>query len=322
MFNGSNIEKEGYKKVLIFGNAIRDYSNSLVIEKYLNYYRHSKQSVKVRKSCLRYFFDKKYFGFSNNIYEITKINLIDYFDYLNHKSDISISTKINKWIILKSFLQFCMEYYDDFLVVIPKWMVKWKKVHKESKSNKDVVLSKHEVIKILYWLKKHNHRYYIIYRIFAETGMRKGELINIDYTGVNLGKRYIKSKGKSGRVVYYISRKLRYLLKLYIAEREKVVVGTEALFLSRNSWRYSERAFNFYLKSVLGKIGVNKNVTCKTFRSTLNTLRKLMGCSNENRKILLNHKIVDINVNHYVKLDYVDFIRLYDRWNPFRKMVL
>ena len=309
-------------KMLVGVNNIRDYSNDMVIEKYVSYYRHSKQSVRSRRACLRYFFDKKYFGFNHKICEVAKSNLVDYFDYLNHKSNISIKTKIMKWSILKSFLQFCMEYYDNFLVVIPRSMVKWKKIHKEPNSNKDVVMSKHEVLKILSWLKKHNYKYYIIFRIFTETGMRKGELINIDYADVNLGKRYIKTKGKSGRVVYYISRKLRYLLRLYMIEREKVVTETGALFISNKLGRYSERPFNKYLEKVLGEVGIRKNVTCKTFRSTLNTLRKLMGCSGENRRILMNHKTADVNVNHYVKLSYNNFIRLYDRWNPFRKIVL
>ena len=72
----NNIKKEGCERVLTGVNSIKNYSNDLVIEKYLSFYRHSKQSVKSRKSCLRYFFGSKYFGFNYNVYEINKVDLI------------------------------------------------------------------------------------------------------------------------------------------------------------------------------------------------------------------------------------------------------
>ena len=58
-------------------------NNEIIIEKYLNHYSYSKQSFKMRKTTLNYFFNKKYFGYSGHIFDIKTNTLIEYFEYLN-----------------------------------------------------------------------------------------------------------------------------------------------------------------------------------------------------------------------------------------------
>lgn len=301
---------------------ISDFSNEEIIEKHLSRYSHSPQSQRMRKSCLNYFFGENYFGYKGRVGEVSKADLYDYFDYLNQLESVSLTTKKNKWTILRSFLEFCSEYYDGFVVVFPSKTISWKPTHKEAESNKSVVLTAKEVRKILKWFKKRNFKYYLIFRLFAETGMRKGEIINLEYDCVNIEKRYVKTNGKTGIKVYYISEELRDLLASFVEERKKVRVETKALFLSNQSKKFSERPFNKRLGVARKRVGIEKNVTVKTFRSTLNTLRKLMECHPEDRKILLNHKTGDVNVEHYVKLNYEQFLSLYDKWNPFKRLDL
>jgi len=299
--------------------------NNTIISKYLNHYRHSNQSVKTRKSSLNYFFNPKYFGYKGHIFDINTDILIDYFDYLKHLETISLGTKKTKWTLIISFLNFCMEYYRkyNFIVIIPKHSINWNGInHKEPNTNKDIVMSKEEIKEILEYLKLCHFKYYLIFRIFSETGMRKGELINIDYDEINLEKRFIKTMGKTGKKVYYISKELAKFLKLYLKERKLKIVKTKALFLSIQSKRYTERQFNAYLKKVLNDLKIKKNITCHTFRRTLNTFRKLMGCPNEDRKILLNHKIKDVNIESYVKLNYKQYIELFDKWFPYQDIQL
>lgn len=296
-------------------------TNQKIIETYLNHYRHSKQSVKTRKSSLNYFFNAKYLGFKGHIFDINTDMLIDYFDYLKHLKTISLGTKKTKWTLLISFLNFCMEYYRkyNFIVIIPKHSINWNGiVHKEPRTNKNIVMTKEEVQDILNYLKLRHFKYYLIFRIFTETGMRKGELININHNGVNLEERFIKTKGKTGEKVYYISKGLMKYLKVYLRERKLKNVSTKALFLSTHSKRYGERQFNKYLRDVLNELKIKKNITCHTFRRTLNTLRKLMECPIEDRKILLNHKVKDINIESYVKLNYKQYIELFDKWYPYQ----
>lgn len=302
-------------------NNLTNLTNDKIIEAYLYRWRHSQQSITTRKYNLNYFFNKKYFGYSGHIFDMHKRNLMDYFDYLNHLETISLNTKKMKWTILRSFLAFCMEYYDDFIIKIPT-SIRWKNIHKEPVTNKDIVMTKEEVKKILTFLKNTHYTYYLIFRVFAETGMRKGELIAIDYDKVDLKKRYIETIGKMGKKVYYISKDLCNHLDIYLEERKLKNVETKVLFLSNNLRRYSNRPFNVYLKIVLNKLGIEKNITCHTFRKSLNTFRKLMNCPKEDRKILINHKTKDINVNAYVKLKYNDFIDLYDKWYPYNNLNL
>lgn len=298
-------------------------SNEKIIEKYLNHYRHSRQSEKTRKSSLNYFFKPQYFDYSGHVFEINTDTLIDYFDYLKHRETISLGTKKTKWTLIISFLNFCMEYYRkyNFIVIIPKHSISWNGIiHKEPDTNKDIVMDQDEVKEILNHLKLRHFKYYLIFRMFAETGMRKGELINIDYNNVNLKKRYIKTKGKTDKKVYYLSGDLTKYLGIYMKERSLKSVNTDALFLSTHLKRYTERQFNAYLKNVLTELKINKNITCHTFRRSLNTFRKLMGCPIEDRKILLNHKVKDVNVESYVKLNYKQFIELYDKWYPYQNI--
>ncbi len=301
---------------------ITDYSNQDIINRHLKRYNHSPESIKTRKTAFNYFFDEKYFKFNGHISEISKNELIDYFDWLNDNKDISLTTKKLKWTLLCSLLEFCMEYYDDFLLKIPSKTINWKDLHKIPVTNKDVKLELKEIQTILNYLKVNHFTYYLIFRIFAETGMRKGELINIEYQKVNTEKRIIDTYGKKGQKIYYISKELAHYLEFYINNRKIKNIQSNALFISRYSQRFSKRHFNLYLHSVLNKVEIDKQITCKTFRSSLNTLRYKMGCPGEDRKILLNHKIQDVNFEHYVKLNYVDYLQKFDTWNPFKNIQL
>ena len=310
-------------------------SNEEIIQKYLNRYKHSEQSVAARKSALNYFFlkeskikskKKKYFGYSGHIFEINKSDLIDYFDFLNQLKDISLSSKKFKWTILKSFLDFCMDYYDekyDFIIKFPNRLVKWKPTHKEPNSNSDVFLTLEEIKEILDYLKPRNYTYYLIFRLFVESGPRKGELINIDYDKVDLEKRFFDTTGKRGRKAYYFSKDLREELKFFIEERKLLNTETKALFISTHLKRFSERAFNIFLKQILPKIGIKKNVSCQVFRRSLNALRFEMGCIDDTiLSILLNQAVSGVNFNNYVKksLDYKNFLIYYDTWYPFKNI--
>ncbi|MCK4382736.1 MAG: tyrosine-type recombinase/integrase, partial [Candidatus Lokiarchaeota archaeon] len=218
---------------------------------------------------------------------------------------ISLTTKQLKWSILKSFLDYCVDYYEDdfdFVIKFPNRLVKWKPMHKDPNSNADVFLTVEEIKKILDMVQGYNFKYYLIFRVFAETGVRKGELINIDYDKINLEKRYIDTKGKRGRKAYFFSEDLRNKLTMFIEERKLIKTETKALFLSSHSNRFTNRPFNKYLKKITPKLGIDKNVTCQVFRRSLNALRFKMGCTNDViLRILLNHSVKGVNFNNYVK---------------------
>lgn len=296
-------------------------SNQQIIDHYLKRFSHSNASQSTRKHCIRYFFDSKFFGYNGHIFNLTKRDVINYFDYLNHMDTISLQTKKNKWNIFRSFLQFIMEYYDDLVINIPHYSIQWKPVHKKPDSNKDVVMDKEEVKKILGYVYNRNYNYYILFRLLAETGMRIGELINLDCKDLNVKKRNVEVEGKTGRKIYYFSENLTNYLKVYFKERMSKEVDSNALFLSIQKKRYALRTINNYIRNCVIHLNMEKRISCHTFRRTLNTLRKRMGCPKEDRKILLCHKVNDVNFNCYVKLNYYDYIQLYDKWNPYKNIL-
>lgn len=323
--------------------------NKTIIEKYLNHYNHSPQSKNMRESSLRFFFgvhfplgngknDPSWFNYTGHIFEIDNETVIDYFDYLNTLDTLCITTRKNKWHIFTSFLNYTAYIFGKkhgFIIANPpRTLVNFENAipkKTETKTNKNVFATKDEIEKILNYLEVHNFKYYLIFRTFIETGMRKGELINAKYYELNPEERYLNTlKGKKGETYYFYSETLAILLNLYLKERKSMNVQNEYLFLSKNRTKYSPRPFNLMLKGnnknkyigILEAVGITKNITCHTFRRTINDLRKDMGCSNEDRKILLGHAVSDVNVKSYTNSDYKKLRKLYDTWNPYTDLNL
>ncbi len=100
--------------------------NEKIIQKYLDNYKSSNQSVKTRRSALNTFFIK--FGYKKHIFELKKKNFLDFFQYLKNNKDLAYNTKKLKWAILKSFIDYTVDYYEeDYEIIIrfPKRNLDW-----------------------------------------------------------------------------------------------------------------------------------------------------------------------------------------------------
>ncbi len=42
----------------------------------------------------------------------------------------------------------------------------------------------------------------------------------------------------------------------------------------------------------------------------------------ENRKILLNHSVSDVNTSNYLVMDYTNFLNMFDKYNPYKDLNL
>ena len=296
-------------------------SNQKLINTYLNNYQHSIQSQNQRKSSLKYFFDRECFNYQGHIFKITTLKLKEYFVWLKNLDTINITTKKNKWNILISLLNYTMEDHEEFLIKIPQKTINWRGSNGDRKQIKEIA-SKEEIEQILQHFKMFNFKHYLIFRLLIETGMRKGELINAKYNDLNTEKRYIRTMGKTEDVAYYYSKELALFLKQYLNEREKISLNNDTLFLTNRLEKYSNRPFNLLLKNACKILGIEKNITCHTFRRTINTFRKKIGCSNEDRKILLNHKVNDVNIESYLIYDHEEYLELFDKYNPYENLNL
>ncbi|MHA1757078.1 MAG: tyrosine-type recombinase/integrase [Promethearchaeota archaeon] len=312
-------------------------TNEQLIQNYLNFYQHSPQSVKMRKACLNYFFNdtitnlrnmKKFktFGYKGHVFDITTSKLKEYFVWLKNLDTIGKTTKKNKWAILKSFLEYTMEDHESFRVVIPKKTVNWSgtiRKNGEINSNKKVYATKEEIQQILTFFRKSNFKHYLIIRTLVETGARKGEIIHLKVNEVNIKERYINPHvGKTGEKFYFFSKNLADNLEIYMNERMKIKTDSNAFFLSHLRKQYSSRSFNLFIENARKNLGITKRITCHTFRKTINDFRKEMGCSNEDRKILLGHAVSDVNVASYTNKDIEKIRNLADIWNPYKEIDL
>jgi len=301
-------------------------TNKTIINKYLDYITDSIQSQKMRKSSLAYFLEAKYFNYSGHVFDIDTTILLDYHNYLKKLKDISLQTKKNKWSILTSFLNFTMEYYHrfNFIVVIPSKTVNWNGNHKLAKTNKNTIITPGEIEKLLEYFRQGNFKHYVIFRLFVETGVRKGELIKAKLSNVNFEYRHIKIEdGKTGLKYYEFTKGFSQKLQLYVRMRKGLDVKYDHLFLTKLFKPYGTRTFNIILERACEQIGIEKNITTHTFRRSINTHRKkLKKCPNEVCKRLLGHKTRDVNEASYTVYDFEDLVSLYDQYNPYENLNL
>lgn len=299
-------------------------SNQDMIDEYIEFYAHSRSSQKTRQSCLNYFFERKYYGYSGEIFDITTKELLKYFTWLKNLPDINLTTKKAKWTILSSFLNWLMEDPEnDFIVIIPSKRINWNGISDKSlQSNKNVYATRKEIEQICQYF-DNNFKFYVIFRLLIETGMRKGELINLRIDEIDIENRHIHSyMGKTMEKHYFISESFKPSLKTYLNERKERNLGHDFLFTSSHKRPYSDRPFNKLLARARNELGIEKRITCHTFRRSLNDFRKEMGCPLEDREILLGHKTNNVNISGYTKSDIARFKKLYDKWYPYTNLNL
>jgi integrase len=160
--------------------------------------------------------------------------------------------------------------------------------------------------------------------------MRRGGLVNLKTRRSkngrviklkeDLDKRELHTLEKTGRYTFFVSKELSELLKYYLKSRLRQYQGikSKALFLGYKNSGYTKGSLNNMLKKALKRLHIKKRISPHTFRKTLNNFRKDMGCPNEDRRILIGHKTIDTNVDHYTNKS----VNLFDRWNPYKNLKL
>jgi len=150
--------------------------------------------------------------------------------------------------------------------------------------------------------------------------MRLGELLSVQVKDLNVAKRFVNCRGKTGEKTYYISEILAKDLKVYLNGRKKIQTKLNVLFLNSQNKPFNTRLIQKILERIRNKRKTTNWTTPHTFRRTLNTLRKKMGCDNETAKILLGHKINDVNIESYTIFNYEDYIAFFDKYNPYSNL--
>jgi len=327
-------------------------SNEEIIENFIKHRSNSEHTRARYRSGLKLFFEPRMtnwrknlnyraFNYTGHIFDIKKRDILKYFKFLNEHKGISLSTKKDRFNQIRILLIDCIIEYEEYYEKMDAFMFyiylkegkgfQWSEHgHKKPITNKNVVFEMEDLAGLLNYLLETNYPKYLEFRTFIETGMRPGEFKSIKLSRVDedgqviqleddLEMRILSGIGKTGEKAYYITKELAVLLKDYLINTRRTMnLKTDVFFVSQFRRKYSRSSINNHLKQILEKCGISKRATAKTFRKTINTLRKKMGCKKEDRKILLNHKQRDVNFQSYVKLRYNDFIELYDKWNPYK----
>ncbi|MHA1439665.1 MAG: tyrosine-type recombinase/integrase [Promethearchaeota archaeon] len=321
-------------------------TNTEILNDYLKNFSHSKDYEKNERCGL-----KQFLAFYNRRLIDFKLRYLrDYQIYLKFSKDLGFETKKTRFNqarrFIRDFLQYNYEYFDPMEVMLilsalndrKKW--KWNSAHfhKKPNSNRNVILELNEVESIAKYFRDMDFPKYLMVRVLIETGMRKGELRNINIEREknrniipleeDLDKRFIFTIGKTGEKVYYISEQLAKLLKYHLRERRAKNTDSLAFFISQRGNRIAQNPLHKYLRKACEATGINKRVSTKTFRKTITTLRERMGCPLEKLKILIGHKtsdghrIGDVTVDYYIVYERQRYISLRDQYDPYKSLNL
>lgn len=334
--------------------------NRGLIEGYIDKNRKSRASKLSSMSNMRKFLK----SYNKPLTDIQKVDIQNYYEELNNNSEY---TRSSKKVMFNEVKQFLLNYLNILesqilnsdMEILEKSLnqmritsilnylynstnFKWRGVHNENPdTNKKVVMTKDEVKKIVDYMKIEDsdyHKYYM-FRILAETGMRRGGVVSLNLeTKINshyisieedLKERRLRAKEKTSLSggnynVYFISKELADLLLTdYLPKRRKFEVEDDLgkpLFVSSHNRRYFVDSLNKIMERALKFLNIDKRISVHTFRKTLNTLRFNMKCPDKTRKILLCHREKDVNFDHYVsdKAKSENFLKMYDEYNPYK----
>ena len=232
---------------------------------------------------------------------ILDINLIStriirqYFYYTKENRDLG-SASISKIIaIIKSFFNYLEE--EDITVKNPT-----RKIKVPKKINKiPSVMSKYEVDSVIRSVdfaplrcRKNAVRDKLVLSLLYYTGIRKSELLNLNWTDINLSKSFIiirSGKGGKDRLIP-LHKKVTELLDKYLDER--LPLKTDAIIIGEQGKRLCNCSFTYLLNMYLCLSGLKKKgYTAHSFRHSFATHLVEAGVDIFKVQKLLGHASLD-----------------------------
>ena len=270
-----------------------------ILSNYLNYLRIEKYASPLSIYSYRLELEKFiYYLESNNTYEFSLCTTSIVREYIYHSKDTrNLSVSSVGWLIavIKSFFNYL--YEEDLITQNPT-----RKIHLPKKiSSIPKVISKFE-INMIFSAIKHSpsrcQRNYLrdklIISMLCYTGIRRSELLALDWNDINLGKSTLtirSGKGRKDRIIP-IHPKLLKSLDLYLALR--LPICNYALFIGEQGRRLSKASFVNMLKMYIRLAGLqSKGYTAHSFRHSFATRLVESGVDIFTVQKLLGHGSLD-----------------------------
>ena len=202
----------------------------------------------------------------------------------------------NKIHVIRHFFRFL--HLSDYIktnpiifIKVPRKKVKIPKVFNDIELEKFLSATEHNYYS---QFRKFALRDKLIFTMFAYTGLRRTELINLNWTDINLGNKYLtvrKSKNKNQRIIP-LHDKIINLLDLYLKQR--LPLTNNSLFVGRTDERIHPNSLKNLFHRYIKMAGLSgKGYTIHTLRHTFATRLLNKDVSLVNIKNLMGHRSLE-----------------------------
>jgi len=261
----------------------------------------------------------KFIDYINSI-NISDINLIStstvrqYFYYARENRGLCQSSISKIIATIKSFFNYLEE--EEIILKNPARKIRVpKKIYRIPS-----VMSKYEVDLIIKSVdfaplrcRKNSTRDKLILSLLYYTGIRKSELLNLNWTDINLSKSSVIircGKGRKDRLIP-LHKKVTELLDKYLDER--LPLKTEALIIGEQGRRLCNSSFVYLLKMYLILSGLKKKgYSAHSFRHSFATHLVEAGVDLFKVQKLLGHASLD-TTKIYINFNSTQMARAVDR---------
>lgn len=279
-----------------------------------NAYKCQKSAI---NNCLNYV--------GKDIQAISMFDIKSYFEQIDVKKTLKLTTKETKRSYLNSFFCFVQAIYLEQRIEF-KNPVPNRKIYqftqdqndvKRFNDNKNEVYLKKELEEFLEIVKKRNFRDFIVFGLLTCTGTRISEMLTIKKSDVNLKERYFETGfEKDARkstlrtkqsLLFFFPENFRPYLEQYIKYND-------------NIWLFPGRTSHYQVGPFSVNVRLNydkQNAKFHKFRRTLITERMKLNCPLWISEGLMNHKSSSVEGEHYIKLSVEEKRSLYDKYFPY-----
>lgn len=268
--------------------------------------------------------------------DITMIDIQHYLINVIDKNKIKKSTKNSRRYMLKAFFNFIKKtmllYNVEFNNPIPS-----KKIFKFTTNLDDIayvtdpeleILNQGQIKKIVDYAKNNiEMRDFILIGLTIFCGGRISEIRTIMIKNVNFQGCYFQTGFIPGSrkttlhtnrgLLFFFPKAFRPYLQKYIKSCNKCEEWLFPGYKNNALSRSTTQDIISKLRDILGF-----HFTWHTFRRTRITEMKKMGCPLDVSEMLLNHSPTSVEARSYIKLSIKEKQKLYNRWNPYKKLNL